>query len=89
MGAAYSVSSLFGYFLIMIILLALAIILAKGKLGWILYAVGAVLQLVSLIGRQKTFAMFGMGHMLAAYWIVYFILLAVGAIAIYIRSTKS
>lgn len=72
----YDLLSCIGYFLIMTIFMVVAIVTAKSKTAWIWYGIGAVLQLISLIGNQLA-AVSGIDMKL--YWIVYFCLLMVTA----------
>ena len=45
-------AQLIGYFFIMILFTGLGIVFAKKAAGWILLAVGALIQLVSLYGMK-------------------------------------
>lgn len=49
----YEIVSYIGYFLVMIIFMVIAIARAKRKRAWIWYGIGAVLQLMALLGNQK------------------------------------
>lgn len=82
----YDLMSYIGYFLIMIIFMIIAIVTAKGKGAWIWYAIGAVLQLLSLFGNQKAAAANGTDATM--HWIIYFVLLAVTAILIVTRYSQ-
>ncbi len=77
----------FAYFFIMILFMLTAVIGAKSKLAWILYAIGAVLQWLSLNGNQKVANMNGTDMTID--WLVYFGLLLVTAILMIIRYKKS
>ena len=73
-----------GYFLIMIICDVVAIVFAKSKISWIIYVIGAMIQLMSLVGNEKAASMSGVDTTLD--WIVYFFLLIVAAIIIIARN---
>ena len=79
MSFGYYLARCIGYFLIMIIFMIIAIVTAKGKGAWIWYAVGAIFQVVPMLGNQKA----------AMYWIVYFALLIITAILIVKRYNKA
>ena len=49
----YDLGTLFFYFLTMILFLGVAIIFGRKKSAWVWYAIGALLQLMSLSGNQK------------------------------------
>ena len=83
----YDLMSCFGYFLIMIIFMVIAIVTAKGKGAWIWYAIGAILQLLSLSGNQKVATMNGTDTTM--HWVVYFALLIITAILIVKRYNKA
>ena len=83
----YDLMSCIGYFSIMIIFMIIAILTAKGKRAWIWYAIGAILQLLSLLGHQKAAAMNGTDTTM--HWIVYFALLIITAILIVKRYNKA
>ena len=83
----YDLMSFIGYFLIMIIFMIIAIVTAKFKGAWIWYAIGAILQLLSLSGNQKVAAMNGTDTTM--HWIVYFALLIITAILIVKRYNKA
>ena len=76
-----------GYFLIMTIFMIVAILTAKKKTAWIWYAIGAVVQLLSLSGNQIT-ANINETDM-TMYWIIYFCLLIATAIIIVARYNKT
>jgi hypothetical protein len=67
----------------MIIFMVVAIVVAKSKIAWIFYAIGAILQLMSLAGNQKIASVNGTDITLD--WIVYFFLLIVVAIIMIAR----
>lgn len=73
----YTLGNFIGYFLIMIIFLSIGIISGKSKGAWIWYSIGAVLQLLSLIGNQATANMYGKDTSL--YWVIYILLLIIAA----------
>ena len=83
----YDLVSCISYFLIMIIFMIIAIVTAKGKSGWIWYAIGAILQLLSLSGNQKVATMNGTDTTM--HWIIYFALLIITAILIVKRYNKA
>lgn len=83
----YDLMSCIGYFSIMIIFMIIAIVTAKGKGAWIWYAIGAILQLLSLSGNQKVAAMNGTDT--TVHWVVYFALLIITAILIVRRYNKA
>ena len=82
----YDLMSCIGYFLIMIIFMIIAIVTAKSKGAWIWYAIGVVLQLLSLSGNQKTAVMNGTDTTM--HWVIYFALLIITAILIVKRYNK-
>ena len=84
----YMISYYLGYFLIMIVCSVLAIIFARRKAGWILFGVGAVLQGMSLIGRQMSLNQWGLGNTMSTSWSIYAILAIGTAVIIYIRRNK-
>ena len=65
----------------MIIFMVLAIKFAKKRAGWILFIVGAVIQLLSLIGSAGTSN--------STMWIIYFIILIVTGLVILLRSNNN
>lgn len=79
-----------GYFLVLIVFMVLGIVFAKrGAAGWILYTVGAVLQFISQIGRQRQLAYYGFGaSYMAPTWIIFLVILAVSAVIIVVRRSK-
>lgn len=83
----YYLMNCIGYFLIMLIFMIIAIVTAKGKSAWVWYAIGAILQLLSLSGNQKVATMNGTDTTI--HWIVYFALLIVTAILIVKRYNKA
>lgn len=78
---------LIGYFFIMIIFMLIAIVTAKSMTCWLWYVIGAVLQLFSLLGNQKTANINGTDTTL--YWLVYIGLLIVTAVFIIKRNNKT
>ncbi|MBR1741626.1 MAG: hypothetical protein IJ733_07095 [Lachnospiraceae bacterium] len=74
-----------GYFLVMIIFCVIAVMRAKNGKPWIWFAIGAVLQLLSLLGLQKRYSAFGLEDALSTQWITYLIILAVSALLICVR----
>ena len=81
----FNIASLFGYFLVMLIFMIIAIIVAKSKASWVLVAIGAGIQLFSLIGLQKQKEYVYMDT--TPYWWTYAIILLVTAAVIVIRSS--
>lgn len=80
----YDLGIYFGYFMIMIIFMVIAILMARTtKHCWGIYAIGAGLQLLSMIGNQKTANFYGTS--MAAYWAMYFVLLIIFAVVIAFR----
>lgn len=47
----YSVFSFIGYFLVMFVLMGIAILTGKYLISWLFYAVGGILQFLSLLGN--------------------------------------
>lgn len=73
MGFIYLLMSYLGYFLVLIIFLAIAVGCAKQKAAWPLYFIGAGIQLLALIGNSRS------GAMMGPYWFIYGLLLALAA----------
>lgn len=71
----YTAVRILGFFTPMLILMALAIIFAKHKGGWVLYAIGIGFTLLSIIGHQRNLTFWGQENMIAPYWIVFVVLL--------------
>lgn len=87
MGILYDLASYISYFLVMIVFMIIAIIIAKHKsAAWCCYGIGAGLQLLSLIGNQKTANFYGTS--MTTYWVIYFVLLAISAMIIVDRYEK-
>lgn len=82
----YDLLSFLSYFLIMIIFMVIAIATAKKPYAWIWYVVGAIIQLMSLLGNQKFADVNGTNTSL--HWGVYGVLLIITAIAIVMRNKK-
>ena len=82
MSFLYTLGSYIGYFLVLIVFFVFAVIFAKKKIAWPLYFVGGGIQLLAILGTQKKYALFGMGHLMAPYWIVYAILMLVALVLI-------
>ena len=78
-----------GYFLVMIIFMVVAIVIAsaKSKAAWGCYVIGAVIQLLSLVGNQKIANVSGTNTTL--HWVVYFGLLIISAILVVKRYNKA
>ncbi len=76
-----------GYFFVMLLFMALAILCAKRETSlapaWVLYAVGAIFQLISLIGTQKSIDVKrGYSPNMTTLWLVYIALLTIAAFII-------
>lgn len=92
MLSTYAIGGVIGYFLIMLVFVVLGIIFAKRALGWILYVVGAVLQLISLLGMYRKYTYFygtTGAQAMTTYWIVYALILVAGGIIIAIRRSRA
>lgn len=76
----YNLLGYLGYFLVMIIFMIVAIVAAKNAFGWVCYVVGAVLQLISLLGNITA------SVDMTLHWIIYFGLLFVTAVIAVKRS---
>ena len=81
MIGTYALWSIVGYFAIMIIASIISIV----TISWIWYVLGAVIQLVSLIGLQKRMNLFGVGDEMITYWVIYVVLLVLVAFLIHLR----
>ena len=81
---------LIGYFFIMILFTGLGIVVAKKAAGWILLAVGALIQLVSLYGMKTELKLLGVngGNIPGIYWVAFFQILIMGFVVISIRRSK-
>ena len=86
MAFLYDLFSYIGYFFIMIAFMVCAIITAKYKFSWAIYAAGAAIQLVALIGNQTNASLYG--NSMVLYWIIYFALLIVSAVTIVDQQQK-
>lgn len=84
-------AQLIGYFFIMILFTGLGIVFAKKTAGWILLAVGALIQLVSLYGMKTQLKLLGVngGNIPGIYWVVFFLILVIGISVISIRRSKN
>lgn len=80
MRLLYDIASYFGYFLIMMLFMGLAIGLAKRRSAWVWYIVGACLQLLSLSGQQKVASINGTDMTLE--WLIFICILIIAAIII-------
>lgn len=87
MGFGYEVAVILGYFLPMLLFVVLAIISAKSWAGWLLLAIGSIVQLFSLTGLQK--AADYRGTDMSLYWLIYIGLLIVAATIISKRFLKT
>ncbi|MBE6707805.1 MAG: hypothetical protein E7578_01010 [Ruminococcaceae bacterium] len=85
MSTIYTISSYFGYFLPMIVFMVLAVIFARRFAAWILYGAGAAVELISLVGNQKKYRLFGLEELMKPYWMIYLGILVVVAIIIILR----
>lgn len=72
----YDIGFFLGYFALMLLFMFIAIVVAKTKASWIIFAVGAAIQLFSMAGNEKN----GSGTPL--YWILYFLILIVSFLII-------
>ena len=90
MQAAATIGGYFGYYFIMLVFMILGIIFAKRRaLGWILYAIGGGLQLLSLIGSTAKLARYGFGtSYLMPRWIGFVVILLVSGVIITVRHDK-
>ena len=88
MALLYSISNYIGYFLILLIFLIAAIIIGKKLAGWIVYGIGAFIQLLSLYGNYQSYSAMGFGSAMSSYWLIYIILLILSAIIIVLRGPK-
>ena len=77
-----------GFFLIMIVFMIVAIVRAKNGNPWIWYAIGVVLQLLSLSGLQRQYSAFGMGSALSGVWGVFFVIAIITLFIILARKNK-
>lgn len=75
-----------GYFWFMLLFMIVAVMVAKTKGAWVVYAIGAVIQLMSLYGNQKTADLFGID--MTTPWVIYFLILLVTALVIVRRLKK-
>lgn len=84
-------AQLIGYFFIMILFTGLGIVFAKKAAGWILLAVGALIQLVSLYGMKTQLSLLRVngGNIPGIYWVVFFLILVIGISVISIRRSKN
>ena len=84
-------AQLIGYFFIMILFTGLGIVFAKKAAGWILLAVGALIQLVSLYGMKMQLSLLGVngGNIPGIYWVAFFLILVIGISVISIRRSKN
>ena len=82
MSYLYTIASYIGYFWILLIFLIVAIIFAKKTFSWILYGIGAFIQLIALYGTYKSYSFLGAGGATAPYWVIYILFLIVAAVII-------
>ena len=83
----FSAAQLFGYFLFMIVFMVIAIITAKRKISWVLYAIGVIWQYFSWSGLQREAADTGTDTI--PYWITYGVLLVLAAVLIILKKKKA
>lgn len=83
----HSIATYTGFFLIMIVFMIVAIINAKKKTAWIWYSIGSILQLLSLLGKQKSASYYG--YNTTVDWIIYFGLLIASATLIVNKYNKA
>jgi len=81
---SYYIGAVFGFSLILIIIMLIAVIAAKTKAGWVLFFIGAAYQLLPLIGSSKSSGVFN-NTLSEKYWIAYFVILAIAALLIVLR----
>lgn len=79
----YDFGVLLGFFMIMILFSIVAIVRGKNEGAWVWYIIGATIQLISLLGIQKTAHIYGTNT--TGYWIVFFFLLITTAIIVRVR----
>ncbi len=72
------------FFSVMLVAMLLAIICASGFIGIVFYVLGAVIQLMSLIGNVKIIGFSGM----LGYFVLYFIIAWVALLLILKRRSK-
>ena len=82
----YEISSYIGYFFVMIIFMVVAFVVAKRRSPWIWYAIGAVLQLMALLGNEK---FPDANKNTAIDWVIYVGLLIISAVLIKRRYNKA
>lgn len=80
------IAYLIGYFLLMLVAIGVAIIVSGNKKSWGLFLIGALVQLLSLIGHQKSAT--ANGTDITLYWVIYLVLLIVGAILVACRPSR-
>lgn len=61
MGLVYSLGTIIGYHFVYFIFVVVAVLISKkiGALGWIVYAIGTILEALSLIGNYNRLRYFG------------------------------
>lgn len=88
----YDLLGYISYFSILIIFSVIAIIFAKRKIAWFLYAFGGILTLLSILGLQKSvkqnYLLYQTENKLFIYWIIYFILMVLFAVIIVKRKNS-
>ncbi len=88
LGSAFSLGYIFGENLVMIVIFIAAVIsgyfAAHSFVPWVIFIAGVVIQTVSLIGKYRKYAMFGLEKMVASSFfssfiiaIVFFIIMGV------------
>ena len=75
----YDLLSYLGYFAVMIIFMVVAIVAAKSAFGLVCYLVGAVLQLIPMLGNAMS------GSTMISHWLVYLGLLLSTAVIVTAR----
>lgn len=78
----YVLGLILGYFFLTIIFMIVALVIAKRKLAWVSYAMAAIIQLMALLGNQKS------GMDVTMYWFIYVIILIITAVIIILRQRK-
>ena len=77
-----------GYYSFMIILLVIAVIVAKKRNPWGWFVAAAVIQFFAFVGEISEFSAGGTGNNLVVDIIIYIVLLSVSAVLICLRSKK-
>ncbi|MBQ6885424.1 MAG: hypothetical protein IJN56_06785 [Clostridia bacterium] len=94
MGLFFDIIHLASYFLILIVFLTIAIILAKKLSAWIWYSIGAIITLISLIGQHISCynyyeSFYLTNDEMSPYWSFYIVSLLISALIIFYRYSTS